>query len=50
MLIINAQNLNTSIKETIRAAKSATIKLKPNSPLKFKWVRKKSIETNLQVD
>ncbi|RMZ94679.1 vinculin isoform X2 [Brachionus plicatilis] len=47
MLICNAQNLNASVKETIRAAKSASIKLKSGSALKFKWIRKKSVESNI---
>lgn len=41
MLIFCAQNLNSSIKATMSAAKSASIKLKPGSILKFRWIRKK---------
>ncbi|CAF0804091.1 unnamed protein product [Brachionus calyciflorus] len=46
MLIVNAQNLNASVKATVRAAKSASIKLRPDSNLKMKWIRKKSFGFN----
>jgi vinculin len=40
MLIINAQNLNESVKATVQAAKSASIKMKNCSRIRLKWVRK----------
>lgn len=41
MLICNAQNLNLSVQATVQAAKSASIKLKPDSILKMKWIKNK---------
>lgn len=38
----NAQNLNASVKATLEAAMSASIKIKTNSGMKLRWVRKKS--------
>lgn len=40
MLIGNAQNLNLSVKATVEAAKSATIKIRTDSELHLKWIRK----------
>lgn len=40
MLILNAQNLNASVKATVQASKSASIKLRTNSGLRFRWIRK----------
>ena len=42
MLIGNAQNLNASVKATIEAAMSASIKIKTNSGMRLRWIRKKS--------
>ncbi len=42
MLIVNAQNLNASIQETVRAAKSASIKMRTDAGFKIKWVRKRT--------
>lgn len=41
MLICNAQNLNASVKETLQAAKTASLKKKTNSGVRMRWVRKK---------
>ncbi len=41
MLICNAQNLNASVKETVQAAKAATIKIRTDSGVRFKWIRKR---------
>ena len=40
MLIGNANNLNMSVKATIAAAKSASIKIRTDSGIKLRWVRK----------
>lgn len=42
MLICNAQNLDASIRETIEAAKSASIRVRTDSGIKLKWIRKRS--------
>lgn len=40
MLIGNAQNLNLSVKATVDAAKTASIKMRTDSGLNLKWVRR----------
>jgi vinculin len=45
MLIGNAQNLNASVKATIEAAMSASIKIKTNSGMRLRWIRKKSFSS-----
>ncbi len=40
MLVTNAKNLNASIQETVRAAKAASIKIRTDSGLRLRWVRK----------
>ena len=40
MLIGNAQNLNQSVKATVDAAKTASIKIRTDSGLNLKWVRR----------
>jgi vinculin len=42
MLIGNAQNLNASVKATLEAAKSASIKIRTDSGMKLRWIRKKT--------
>lgn len=42
MLIVNSQNLNLSVKATVEAAKTARIKLRTESGLRMKWVRKRN--------
>lgn len=36
----NAQNLMLAVKDTVRAAEAASIKIKTNSGLRLRWVRK----------
>ncbi len=43
MLIGNAQNLNASVKATVQAAKSASIKIRTDSGIRLRWVRKKPL-------
>ena len=40
MLIFNAQKLNEAVKETVRAAESASIRVRSDAGVKLKWVRK----------
>ena len=40
MLVGNAQNLMQSVKETVRACESASIKIRTDSGLRVRWVRK----------
>ncbi|XP_066997398.2 vinculin isoform X4 [Anabrus simplex] len=40
MLVGNAQNLMQSVKETVRAAESASIKIRTDAGVKLRWVRK----------
>ena len=40
MLICNAQNLNASVKETVQAAKAASLKRKTESGVQMRWIRK----------
>lgn len=39
-LVLNAQNLMQSVKDTVRAAEAATIKIRTNSGLRLRWIRK----------
>ena len=41
MLICNAQNLNASVKETVQAAKAASLKRKTDAGVRMRWIRKK---------
>jgi len=40
MLVGNAQNLMQSVKETVRAAECASIKIRTASGMKLRWVRR----------
>ncbi|CAG2069243.1 unnamed protein product, partial [Timema podura] len=40
MLVGNAQNLMQSVKETVRAAESASIKIRTDAGIQLRWVRK----------
>lgn len=40
MLVGNAQNLMQSVKETVRACEAASIKIRTDSGMKLRWVRK----------
>ncbi|GLH15861.1 Catenin alpha [Gryllus bimaculatus] len=40
MLVGNAQNLMQSVKETVRAAESASIKIRTDAGVRLRWVRK----------
>ena len=40
MLIGNAQKLNQAVKETVRAAEAASIRVRSDAGFKLKWVRK----------
>ncbi len=40
MLVFNAQKLNQAVKETVRAAESASIRVRSDAGFKLKWVRK----------
>eukprot|EP00080_Pristionchus_pacificus_P010946 PDM70966.1 deb-1 [Pristionchus pacificus] len=39
-LVLNAQNLMMSVKDTVRAAEAASIKIRTNSGLRLRWIRK----------
>ncbi|MCP9265659.1 Vinculin [Dirofilaria immitis] len=39
-LVLNAQNLMQSVKDTVRAAEAASIKIRTNSGLRLRWIRK----------
>ncbi|KAK0397743.1 hypothetical protein QR680_002248 [Steinernema hermaphroditum] len=39
-LVLNAQNLMQSVKATVRAAEAASIKIRTNSGLRLRWIRK----------
>ncbi|KRZ51245.1 Vinculin, partial [Trichinella nativa] len=39
-LVLNAQNLMQSVKDTVRAAEAASIKIRTDSGLRLRWVRK----------
>ena len=40
MLVYNAQKLNEAVKDTVRAAESASIRVRSDAGFKLKWVRK----------
>lgn len=40
MLVGNAQNLMQSVKETVRAAEAASIKIRTDAGIRLRWVRK----------
>jgi len=40
MLVFNAQKLNNAVKETVRAAEAASIRVRSDAGFKLKWVRK----------
>ena len=40
MLVFNAQKLNEAVKETVRAAESASIRVRSDAGFKLKWIRK----------
>jgi len=40
MLVGNAQNLMQSVKETVRAAEAASIKMRTDAGVRMRWVRK----------
>ena len=40
MLVFNAQKLNEAVKETVRAAESASIRVRSDAGFKLKWVRR----------
>ena len=40
MLIGNAQKLNQAVKETVKAAEAASIRVRSDAGFKLKWVRK----------
>uniref|UniRef100_A0AC34QHQ2 Vinculin n=1 Tax=Panagrolaimus sp. JU765 TaxID=591449 RepID=A0AC34QHQ2_9BILA len=39
-LVLNAQNLMQSVKDTVRAAEAASIRIRTNSGLRLRWIRK----------
>ncbi|CAK5075420.1 unnamed protein product [Meloidogyne enterolobii] len=39
-LVLNAQNLMQSVKDTVRAAEAASIKIRTNTGLRLRWIRK----------
>ena len=39
MLVLNAQNLMLSVKQTVMAAEAASIKIRTEAGIKFYWVR-----------
>ena len=41
MLVGNAQNLMQSVRETVRAAEAASIKIRVDSGYSMRWVRKR---------
>lgn len=40
MLVGNAQNLMQSVKETVRACEAASIKIRTDSGMRVRWIRK----------
>jgi len=40
MLVGNAQNLMQSVKETVRAAEAATIKIRTDAGIRLRWIRR----------
>jgi vinculin len=40
MLVHNAQNLMQSVKETVRAAEAASIKIRTDAGIRLRWIRK----------
>ena len=40
MLVFNAQTLNQAVKETVRAAEAASIRVRSDAGFKLKWERK----------
>lgn len=40
MLVGNAQNLMQSVKETVRAAEAASIKLRTDAGIRMHWIRR----------
>ena len=40
MLVGNAQNLMQSVKETVRAAEAASIKMRTDAGVRMRWVRR----------
>jgi vinculin len=40
MLVFNAQKLNQAVKETVRAAEAASIRVRSDAGFKLQWVRK----------
>jgi vinculin len=40
MLVGNAQNLMQSVNETVRAAESASIKIRTDAGIRLRWVRR----------
>ena len=40
LLVYNAQKLNEAVKDTVRAAESASIRVRSDAGFKLKWVRK----------
>lgn len=40
MLVGNAQNLMQSVKETVRACEAASIKIRTDSGIRVRWIRK----------
>uniref|UniRef100_A0AC35U531 Vinculin n=1 Tax=Rhabditophanes sp. KR3021 TaxID=114890 RepID=A0AC35U531_9BILA len=39
-LVLNAQNLMLSVKDTVRAAEAASIRIRTNSGVRLRWIRK----------
>uniref|UniRef100_A0A0N4Z3B8 Vinculin n=1 Tax=Parastrongyloides trichosuri TaxID=131310 RepID=A0A0N4Z3B8_PARTI len=39
-LVLNAQNLMQSVKDTVRAAEAASIKIRTNSGVRLRWIKK----------
>ena len=42
MLVYNSQKLNEAVKDTVRAAESASIRVRSDAGFKLKWIRKPS--------
>lgn len=40
VLVLNAQNLMGAVKETVRQAEAASIKIRTEAGVKMRWVRK----------
>ena len=40
MLVFNAQKLSEAVKETVRAAESASIRVRSDAGFKLQWIRK----------